>query len=254
MYELNYSFSMKILAIIPARGGSKSIPKKNIYKINGKPLIAYTIETAKKTTLINRVIVSTDSEEIAVIARRYGAETPFIRPSKFAKDNTPDLPVFLHALDWLRKNESYEPDIIVHLWPTSPFRIPLDIDNAIKLLIKNKTADSVRSVTEPSQTPFKMWRLGKNMRLYPILEKEFPKFYKKNHQPYTMPRQRLPKTWVQTGYVSILWRKTIQQKKSMCGDNIIPFFHDQSVYTELDSYKDLFHTKYILSKFKKSGQ
>ncbi|MBU1160172.1 acylneuraminate cytidylyltransferase family protein [Patescibacteria group bacterium] len=238
----------KILALIPARGGSKSIPKKNIYPILGKPVIFYTIEAAKRSGLIDRIIVSTDDEEIAAIAREYGAETPFLRPSKLAEDNTPDLPVFQHALSWLKEKENYQPDIIIHLWPTSPFRKDGDIDKAIDLLLENPEADSVRSITVPSQTPFKMWRTDKEKYLSPILKKEHKEFYKTNPEPHTLPRQLLPKTFVQTGYLGVIHYKTIMRKNSMTGKKIIPFFHDPSLYTELDSMKDLMHTLDVLKK------
>lgn len=238
----------KVLAIIPARGGSKSIPKKNIYPILGKPVIFYTIEAAKRSKLIDRIIVSTDDKEIADIARGFGAEIPFLRPKELAEDNTPDLPVFQHALYWLKKNEDYQPDIVIHLWPTSPFRKNGDIDKAIKLFLENPSADSIRSVTTPSQTPFKMWRTDKGKFLAPILKKEHKEFYKTNPEPHTLPRQLLPETFVQTGYFGIMHYKTIMRKNSMTGGKIIPFFHDQSLYTELDSMKDLMHTMDVLKK------
>jgi len=108
------SNSPQVLAIIPARGGSKKIPKKNIKLLAGKPLIAYTIEESKKSKYISRIILSTDNEEIAIIGKKLGAEVPFLRPSELAEDNVTDLPVFQHCLNWLRENENYIPDIIVH--------------------------------------------------------------------------------------------------------------------------------------------
>lgn len=240
--------SQKVLAIIPARGGSKSIPEKNIYPIMGKPLLAYTIEAAKKSKLINRVIVSTDNDRIAKIAKKYGAEVPFMRPAELAEDNTPDLPVFQHALKWLEENENYKPDVVVHLWATSPFRKDGDIDKAIKLLTKNPDADCVRSITTPSQVPFKMWRKDKGKFLKPIMKKEYSEFYEKETEPHTLPRQILPETFVQTGYLSVLKYSTVMKKNSMTGKKILPFFHDPALYTELDSRKDLAHTKYILEE------
>lgn len=237
---------MEILAIIPARGGSKSIPKKNIYPILGKPLIGYTIKSAQKSKLINRVIVSTDDQQIADVAKKFGAEVPFIRPAELAEDLTPDLPVFQHAIKWLKENENYEPDYIVHLWATSPYRKDGDIDKAIELALENPDADCVRSVTIPSQTPFKMWRRDQGKFLKPIMQKEYEKFYKENPAPHTLPRQILPETLVQTGYLSIIKRETIMEKNCMQGDKVIPFFHDQKLYTELDSMKDLYHAEYTL--------
>ena len=113
---------IEVLAIIPARGGSKSIPRKNIVDFAGYPLIAYSIAAGLSAETVTRVIVSTDDVEIEEISRRYGAEAPFLRPDEHSQDLTPDLPVFQHALTWLIENEGYQPDIVVQLRPTSPFR------------------------------------------------------------------------------------------------------------------------------------
>ncbi|HEY5670648.1 MAG TPA: acylneuraminate cytidylyltransferase family protein, partial [Anaerolineales bacterium] len=112
----------QVLTLIPARGGSKSIPRKNIRPFAGHPLIAYSIAAGLCAETVTRVIVSTDDDEIAAVARRYGAETPFLRPDEYSQDNTPDLPVFQHALNWLEEHDGYRPEIVVHLRPTSPFR------------------------------------------------------------------------------------------------------------------------------------
>ena len=134
----------KILAIIPARSGSKSVKNKNIRLINGKPMIAYSIEHAKASKYINRIIVTTDSEEYAAIAREYGAETPFIRPSELAQDSSLDVDVFEHALNYLEKEENYVPDVIVHLRPTDPVRNPEDIDKMIEMMLEDDTVDAVK--------------------------------------------------------------------------------------------------------------
>ncbi|MEK9195421.1 MAG: acylneuraminate cytidylyltransferase family protein, partial [Patescibacteria group bacterium] len=123
-----------ILALIPARGGSKGIPKKNIKLLGGKPLIVWSIEVAKQSRYIDRIIVSTDNEEIAEVARSAGAEVPFLRPAEIAQDLTPDMPVFEHALAWLRENDNFIPEFIVHLRPTGPLRTAKEIDEAIEML------------------------------------------------------------------------------------------------------------------------
>src|SRR5262244_2439518 len=122
-----------IVAIVPARGGSKSIPRKNIRPFGGVPLLAYSIEAGLSARLVDRVIVSTDDDEIAAIARRSGADVPFMRPPELAGDATPDLPVFQHALNWLDVHEGSRPDIVVQLRPTSPLRPPDCVDRAIEL-------------------------------------------------------------------------------------------------------------------------
>src|SRR5574339_486983 len=135
-----------ILALIPALGGFKGIPRKNIRNFAGYPLIAWSIAAAKQSELVTRIIVSTDDEEIAAVAREYGAETPFLRPAEYAQDKTTDLPVFEHALQWLEENEGYRPDIVIQLRPTSPIRPRGMIDNAIRTLLAHEEADCVRGV------------------------------------------------------------------------------------------------------------
>ena len=140
-----------ILAVIPARGNSKSIKNKNIKLLFGKPLIYYSINIAKRSKSINRIIVSSDSKKIINIAKKYGAEAPFVRPKELSKDNSEDYGLFLHCLKWLEKNENYIPDLIVHLRPTYPIRSAKIVDKAIKFALRKKGYDSIRSVSEPFQ-------------------------------------------------------------------------------------------------------
>lgn len=142
-----------ILAVIPARGGSKGVPNKNIKDLCGKPLIAYTIEQARKSQYIDRTIVSTDSLEIADIAERFGAEVPFMRPEELATDKSGTLDVLVNAIEWLEENEKYRFDILVLLHATTPLREPEDIDHSIELLVE-KRAGSVFSVTEAHRNPY----------------------------------------------------------------------------------------------------
>ncbi len=136
-----------ILTVITARGGSKGVPRKNIRTIGGKPLIAWTIETALHSTEGMRIIVSTDDENIAQVSRECGAEVPFVRPADFASDTATSESVVFHALDWFEKNENYRPDLILLLQPTSPFRSAHDIDNALRIQ-KENNADAIVSVTK----------------------------------------------------------------------------------------------------------
>src|SRR5690606_2054302 len=142
------------------RGGSKSIPGKNIKPLAGIPLIAYSIAAGLQAETVTRVIVSTDSEEIAATGRKWGAEVPFMRPAELAEDTTPDYPVFEHALEWRRADEGYVPDVVVQLRPTSPLRPPDCVDNAVKLLLREAKADCVRGVVPSGENPYKMWRIG----------------------------------------------------------------------------------------------
>lgn len=202
----------KILALIPARSGSKSVVNKNIRKINGKPMMAYSIEHAKASKYINRIIVSTDSEEYAQIAREYGAETPFIRPAEYATDTALDIDVFAHALSFLKEKEDYVPDIIVQLRPTYPFRDPADIDAMIEIMLNDETVDAVRSIKKNEVVPHKMWYLGEDGTLDPIL-KDIP-------EAYNMPRQQLPDTYYQNGNVDLLRPRNVTELHSMTGKKI----------------------------------
>jgi YrbI family 3-deoxy-D-manno-octulosonate 8-phosphate phosphatase len=223
---------MQVLALIPARGGSKSIPRKNIKPLAGHPLIAYSIAAALQAKSVTRTIVSTDDEEIATIARQYGAETPFLRPAELAQDHTTDLPVFQHALAWLAENEAYIPDIIVQLRPTSPIRPPDCVDQAVKILIDHPDADSVRGVVSSAQNPFKMWRIDKTGKMTPLLP--VPGI----EEPFNAPRQALPATYWQTGHIDAIWTKTIHSQASLSGKVIYPLFIDPIYTIDIDTLKD----------------
>jgi CMP-N-acetylneuraminic acid synthetase len=227
----NKMISNKVIVIIPARGGSKGIPRKNIRSFGGYPLLAYSIAAGLAAETVQRVIVSTDDEEIAQVAQSFGAEVPFLRPSEFAQDRTPDLPVFQHALSWLAENESYRPDIVVQLRPTSPFRRVSHVDQAVYRLVERPQADSIRAVCVPFQNPFKMWRVEVDGFMRPLLETQFK-------EPYNMPRQELPEVFWQTGYVDAAWADTITSKNSMTGDFILPLIIDPSEWIDIDSLDD----------------
>ena len=222
-----------ILAIIPARGGSKGIPRKNIKPFAGYPLIAWSIAAGLQANSVSRVIVSTDDEEIAAVARKYGAEVPFMRPAEFAQDRSPDLPTFEHALKWLEDIEGYKPDFVVQLRPTSPLR-PMDmIDSAVKILIENPDADSVRGVVPSGQNPFKMWRFnGYDKPMKPLLDVEGIA------EPYNAPRQILPSTYWQTGHIDVIRTTTITRKGSLTGDVVYPLTIDPRYTVDIDTPAD----------------
>jgi CMP-N,N'-diacetyllegionaminic acid synthase len=223
--------SSKIIAVIPARSGSKSIPQKNIRSFLGIPLLAHSILAAQKCRRIDRIIVSTDSKEIAEIAKEYGAEVPFLRPAEISRDDTPDLPVFLHCLQWLR-NQSEAPELFLHLRPTSPVRKVTDIIRAIELLEENPEADSVRSISEPNQNPYKMWKIGEKY-LLPLIEDSALKV-RFQQEPYNLGRQLLPSVYWQNGYLDITRSKTLDSS-SMTGKNILPLLIDQDLAIDLDT-------------------
>ncbi len=223
---------MQILALIPARGGSKSIPRKNIRPLSGQPLVAYSIAAALQSRLVSRTIISTDDEEIARIAQSLGAEAPFMRPIELALDNTTDYPVFSHALDWLDKNENYHADIVVQLRPTSPLRPPGCIDEAIQLLLDHPQADSVRGVIPSGQNPYKMWRVDDQGHLTPLLNLEGVS------EPFNAPRQALPQTYWQTGHIDAIRVSTILEKYSLSGEVILPLFLDPRYAIDIDTLRD----------------
>lgn len=202
----------KILAIIPARSGSKSVPNKNIRLINNKPMLAYSIEHAKNSKYINKIILSTDSIEYQKIGQKYGAETPFLRPKEYATDTSLDIDVFYHALTYLKENENYIPDIVVHLRPTYPIRNTNDIDNMIEIALNNSNIDSVRSLAEAKEIPFKMWTMKESREIEPIC-KTIP-------ECYNMPRQELPKVFYQNACIDVIKADVILKQKSMTGKNI----------------------------------
>lgn len=220
------------LAIIPARGGSKGIPRKNIRDFAGYPLLAWSIAAGLKARSVQRVIVSTDDAEIASVARDFGAETPFLRPPVLAQDDTTDLPVFQHALSALAA-EGYKPDVVVQLRPTSPIRPPECVDEAVRLLLSHPDADSVRGVVPAGQNPHKMWRVkGSDAPMTPLLKVDgIP-------EPYNAPRQALPQIYWQTGHVDAIRVQTILNKGSMSGERIYPLLIDPRYTIDIDNLAD----------------
>jgi len=224
---------MVVLALILARGGSKGIPRKNIRLFAGYPLIAYSIAAGLQAEAVTRTLVSTDDEEIAAVARQFGAETPFLRPAELAQDNTTDLPVFVHALQWLAENEGYQPDVVVQLRPTSPIRPKDCVDNAVRLLQAHPEADCVRGVVLAGQDPHKMWRLDpESVKMVPLLTVEGIA------EPYNAPRQILPPVYWQTGHIDAIRTATILQKGSLTGNVIFPLVLDPRFTVDLDTLND----------------
>ena len=223
----------EILALIPARGGSKGIPRKNIRSFAGFPLLAWSIAAGLQAKSISRVIVSTDDQEIATVAREYGAEVPFLRPSELAQDRTTDLPVFEHAFKWLEDVEGYKPSIVVQLRPTSPIR-PVDcVDGAVRILVEHDNADCVRGVVLAAQNPYKMWRFnGYDKPMNPLLTVDGIA------EPYNAPRQILPPAYWQTGHVDAIRTSTITRKHSLTGDRVYPLVIDPRYTVDIDTPAD----------------
>src|SRR5262245_3880325 len=222
-----------ILALIPARGGSKGIPHKNIRDFAGYPLIAWSIAAGLQANAVNRVIVSTDDKEIASVAREYGAETPFMRPRELALDRSNDLPVFEHALKWLEDIEGYKPDIVIQLRPTSPIRPKDCVDSAVRILIENADADCVRGVVPAGQNPHKMWRFnGYDKPMKPLLEVDGIA------EPYNAPRQILPPIYWQTRHIDAIRTSTITRMHSLTGSTIYPLVIDPRYTVDIDTLAD----------------
>ncbi len=222
---------LEVLAVVPARAGSQSIPRKNIKPFAGHALLAYSVAAGLQSKLVTRVIVSTDDVEIAEIAREYGAEAPFMRPAELAMDDTTDLPVFQHALNWLSSEEGYNPALVVQLRPTSPVRPPDCVDRALELLIADHRADSVRGVVPSGQNPYKMWVISDAGPMNPLL-KDGPA------EAYNQPRQGLPATFWQTGHIDAIRTNTLLEKGSMSGDVILPFILDARYAVDIDTEND----------------
>lgn len=224
---------MNIYAIIPARGGSKGVPGKNIKLLNGKPLIAWTIEEAKKSPHISRVIVNTDDENIARVAKEYGAEI-FMRPKEFAEDLSEDLPVFRHHLFELQKAGEL-PDMVVDLRATAPLRRAHRINEGIELLISagREKADSVRAVSKATKHPYKMWYL-EDSKLRPLLAAEFTGI----KEPYNAPRQILPAVYQNNGCMNAFWPETVLQRHSMTGEKILGYIMEEWESVNIDSMID----------------
>jgi CMP-N,N'-diacetyllegionaminic acid synthase len=218
---------MKIITIIPARAGSKSIPKKNIQLLDGKPLLAYSIEYSLRSKIVGRTIVSTDSDDIANLAVDFGADVPFIRPSCFAEDVSVDYEFMRHALDYFEaKGEVY--DAYVLLRPTSPLR-PIGLIEKAALLLEEFThATSIRSMAPASEHPYRIWA-GEGP-VYPVLDNP--------SEPYNMPRQSLPKMLFQTGDLEMVRRSTLLNG-SVSGDCVFPLLIDHQAMVDIDNWNDL---------------
>jgi CMP-N-acetylneuraminic acid synthetase len=221
---------VSVLAVVPARSGSKSLPHKNLLSFRGKPLLVHSVEHGLRARNVDRVIVSTDSEDYRSVARAAGAEAPFLRPSAIAADHSTDVEVFAHALQWLDRQEGYRPDVVVHLRPTYPTRTVEDVENAVALLLANPAADSVRSVAPAPHTPYKMWRLGDGGALRPLLEGPVS-------EAYNMPRQALPPIYLQNAAVDVVRASIIREQGSMSGARILAYVMDQ--FHDIDDWSQL---------------
>lgn len=228
--------SKSILAIIPARGGSKGVPGKNIRELSGKPLIAWTIEAALKSRYIDEAIVSTDDKKIASISKRHGVSVPFMRPSRFAADSTPMIEVVNHAIAWFEPH-GQQYDIIALLQPTSPLRSVEDIDMAIELLFKKK-AQSIVSICEVEHHPWLMNLLPKTKNMKNFLK---AKAINKN-------RQDFPAFYRLNGAVYVAYVEYLKSNKSFFGDKTYAYEMPLERSIDIDAQFDFNIVEYMLSK------
>jgi CMP-N,N'-diacetyllegionaminic acid synthase len=230
---------LRIIAVIPARGGSKGIPGKNVRGLVGKPLIAYTVEAALESKTLKRVVVSTDDAKIAEVAKSYGAEVPFLRPAELAKDDTPGLLVIQHAVKYMEEDEGHKLDVVVVLQPTSPLRSERYIDEAVEKLLRTG-ADSVITVCKVRHHPFWSFTV-KGERLYPFSEKGIT----------ISRRQDLPEIYAVNGAVYAVRRDVLFEQNSVFGRDTraILMLHEESV--DIDDYFDLFVAEMMLKYWKR---
>ena len=230
------------MAVIPARSGSKGVPDKNIKELSGKPLIAYSILTAQKIKLINRIIVSTDSDEYAALATDIGAEVPFIRPIELSNDDSTDYDFVKHLLDWLIENESHIPDYIIHLRPTTPLRDPDIVENAIEIFMKKPEATSLRSAHEMPETAYKQFELE---------DKYFKTICTGSFEldDANKSRQSFPKTYTPNGYVNILKTEYILENNLLHGNRVMGYITDFTI--EVDVEEDFEFLEWQINKNKK---
>lgn len=230
----------RVIALIPARSGSKRIKNKNIKLLGAHPLIAYTITVAKRARIFDRIIVSTENEKIAKIAEYYGAEVPFLRPNEFAQDSSLDIKWIKYTLQKLNVIESKISYFSI-LRPTSPFRTVPMIHKAWQLFLKDKNADSLRAVEKCSQHPAKMWFVSAN-RMKPVIKNPDSK----SIEWYSTPMQALPEIYAQNSSLEIAKCSIPLETNSISGQEIIPFKTSGFDGFDLNIEKDWIYAEYLI--------
>ena len=223
-----------IVALVTARGGSKSVPRKNVLPLGDKPLIAWTIEAAKKSSILDRVILSTDDEEIAAVGQAWGAEVPFMRPADLAQDNSNHISVVLHALDWLEAHQQL-PEYLLLLQPTSPFRTAEDIQQGIALAQQHQ-AEAVVGVCEAENHPFWVKRLTENGTLTTFVESDLA----------YLRRQELPPAYVINGAFYLNRVTSLRETRTFTPPGTYPFIMSREHSLDIDTPWDFYLAKLIL--------
>jgi CMP-N,N'-diacetyllegionaminic acid synthase len=228
-----------IVALIPARSGSKGVPNKNIRLLSGIPLIAYSIAVALKSDLIDRVIVSTDSEEYAQISRGYGAEAPFLRPTDISGDTATDTQWISHAIEWFKQSEGYIPQYFVHLRPTTPLRDPSVVDDAIRGFVGNKEYTALLSAHKMSESSYKTFEMedGKFKRL---CDGGF------DIERANLARQSFPVTYNANGYVDVIRSELVQSCGQVHGDSVQAYVTETTY--EVDEPREFDFLEHVIAK------
>ncbi|MAO54807.1 MAG: cytidylyltransferase [Rhodospirillaceae bacterium] len=219
------------IAIVPARGGSKGVPGKNLRPLLGHPLIAYSIAAAQNMHSVSRVIVSTDSAEIAAVSRAYGADVPFMRPAEFATDTSVDREFLIHAMTWLIEHEGHAPEYFVHLRPTTPMRDGEVLDRAVLQLMADPAATSLRSAHVAQKNPYKWFEIAETGYYTGIRPQDTRPEY------YNLPRQAFPAVYDPNGYIDVVRTSQVLNHESVHGPNIAAFITDYA--PEVDTEEDL---------------
>lgn len=228
-----------VIALIPARSGSKGVPHKNVRKLGGRPLIEWSIQACLKSRLIDRVVVSTDSQEYADLAMALGAEAPFLRPTEIAGDRSTDYDFVVHALDWFADHGG-EPELLVHLRPTTPYRVPEIIDQAIHMFRNQTKATALRSVQEMSESAYKTFEIASSGQLKPLGAVSTALDFANN------ARQEFPVTYQANGYVDVLSSRFVRKNGLIHGDYVMPFITPNVV--EVDTEDDFVLLEFLLGR------
>jgi len=232
---------MKIIALVPARSGSKRVIDKNIRDLKGKPLMAYTIEIARRSKVFDKVILCTDSENYAAIGKKYGAEVPYTRDTINSEEDSPDILWIFEALNYLDENK-IQFDAICILRPTSPFRTTKMLIRAVSIFIKDKNYDSLRAVQKVSEHPGKMWR-EYNSQLLPLLP-----FSENNIPWHSNQTNKLPEVFVQNASLELVWKNVVKQTKTISGTKIKAFVTEGYEGFDINSELDFLMAETLLEK------
>lgn len=229
----------EFVALIPARGGSKGVPRKNIKQLGGFPLIAYTIAVCRMSKYISRVIVSTDDVEIAEISKYFGAEVPFIRPARFASDSSPDYEFIAHAMKWFLENEGELPEYLVHMRPTTPFREVGIVDSALEAIRQNKEYSSLRSAHAAPESPYKWFIKGEGQTFRSLADGI-------SNDDANNGRNNFQQVYIPDGYVDVLRSSYVLENQKLHGEKMLAF--ESPVCVEVDTQEEFELLEYQLNK------